>query len=100
PLGISGNSNRCLALAAGDFVALLDHDDVLAAFALHEMVLRLNADRHLDFLYSDKDMLAQDGGRRHNPLFKPQYDPKMLLSANYLTHLNLIRTELVREVGG
>jgi glycosyltransferase involved in cell wall biosynthesis/GT2 family glycosyltransferase len=99
-LGISENSNRCLALASGDYIALLDHDDVLAPFAFHEMVVALNEDREADFLYSDKDMLPQDGSRRYNPLFKPRFDPKMLLSANYLTHLNLIRTKLVREVGG
>ncbi|MFL5310105.1 MAG: glycosyltransferase [Myxococcales bacterium] len=100
PLGIAENSNRCLALAAGEFVALLDHDDVLAPFALHEMVVRLNQDRDLDFLYSDKDLLAQDGSRRYNPLFKPRYDPAVLFSANYLTHLNVIRTDLVRHLGG
>ncbi len=98
--GISGNTNVALKMARGDFVALLDHDDLLAPFAFFEVARRLEADPDLDFLYSDKDMINEDGTRRFGPLFKPAWSPEIMLNANYLTHLNIMRTSLVREVGG
>jgi cellulose synthase/poly-beta-1,6-N-acetylglucosamine synthase-like glycosyltransferase/glycosyltransferase involved in cell wall biosynthesis len=99
-LGIAGNSNRALSLSGGDFVALLDHDDTLAPFALFEMASRLNEDPSLDFIYSDKDQLSDPGGQRLDPLFKPDWSPDILLCANYLTHLTVLRTAIVREIGG
>ena len=99
-LGISGNSNRALAMSTGDFAALLDHDDTLAPFALFEVAQRLNEDASLDFIYSDKDQLSEDGQTRMDPLFKPHWSPDLLWSANYLTHLCVLRTSLVRELEG
>jgi O-antigen biosynthesis protein len=98
--GISGNSNRALALATGEFLALLDHDDTLALFALFEIVQDLNRDRSIRFFYSDKDQITADGSIRSSPLFKPEWSPEIMLNANYLTHLCVMRTEDVREVGG
>ena len=98
--GISGNSNRALALASGEFIALLDHDDRLARFALFEVVQLLNQDRAANFIYSDKDQLTEAGGDRIQPLFKPQWSPDLMLNANYLTHLSVMRTAHVRAVGG
>jgi hypothetical protein len=97
--GISGNSNQALTLATGDFLALLDHDDTLAPFALFEVVQLLNQDRSANFIYSDKDQILEDG-RRSRPLFKPRWSPDLMLNANYLTHLCVMRTEHVREIGG
>jgi len=99
-LGISGNSNEALSLAKGEFIALLDHDDLLAPFALFEVVKRLNEDPQVDFIYSDKDLVTEDGKRRFQPLFKPDWSPEIMLSANYLTHLCVIRKCLVDEIGG
>ena len=99
-LGISGNSNRALAMSTGEFLALLDHDDTLAPFALFEVVERLNRDPLLDFIFSDKDQLSEDGRRRMEPLFKPAWSPELILCANYLTHLCVLRTERVRSIGG
>ncbi len=99
-LGISGNSNRALAMSTGEFIALLDHDDTLAPFALFEVAQRLNEDAKLDFIYSDKDQLSEDGRTRVEPLFKPNWSPDLLWSANYLTHLCVLRTSLVREIDG
>jgi O-antigen biosynthesis protein len=98
--GISANSNECLEMAGGEFIALLDHDDEMPKDALWAVVDLLNIDPLLDFIYTDKDCLSADGSRRLNPLFKPEWSPEMLYSVNYLTHLNVIRTSLVREVGG
>lgn len=99
-MGISGNSNKALQLAKGEFIALLDHDDLLAPFALFEVVKSLNDKPELDFIYSDKDIVSEDGTQRQNPLFKPGWSPEIMLSANYLTHLSVIRKSLVDEIGG
>jgi GT2 family glycosyltransferase/glycosyltransferase involved in cell wall biosynthesis len=98
--GIAGNTNVALAMARGEFIALLDHDDVIAPFALFEVVHKLNERPSLDFIYSDKDLITKCGTRRFNPLFKPAWSPAIMFSANYLTHLNVIRTERARQVGG
>ena len=99
-LGISGNSNQSLKLSQGEFIALLDHDDILAPFALFECVKKLNSQPDLDFLYSDKDCINEDGNIRSRLLLKPQWSPEILYSANYLTHLCIIRRKLVNDLGG
>lgn len=96
--GIAGNSNQILEKVSGDFVALLDHDDTVSPDALYENVLRLN-EADYDFIYSDKDKIDEKG-TRFDPLFKAKLSPEMLLNINYLTHLNLMRTTVVREIGG
>lgn len=98
--GIAGNTNAALEMAAGEFIALLDHDDTLAPFALFELVRALNEHPEADFLYSDKDRLSADGRRRFWPFFKPGWSPHLMLSENYVTHLCAVRTELARRVGG
>jgi GT2 family glycosyltransferase/SAM-dependent methyltransferase len=98
-LGISGNSNVALSEAGGDFVLFLDHDDVLAPFALFEIVSALNDDSLHDLIYSDRDLLSEDGTCRYNPLFKPDWSPDIMLSANYLAHLCAIRREVIERVG-
>jgi GT2 family glycosyltransferase len=97
--GISGASNHALALATGEFVGLLDHDDVLAPDALYEVVKRLNTDDSVDFVYTDHDLCDLHGDRR-GPFFKPGWSPDLLLSMNYITHFCVYRRELVKTVGG
>jgi O-antigen biosynthesis protein len=97
--GIVANSNAALALAQGEFCAFLDHDDTLSSDALFEVAQALNTDQTLDFLYSDYDLLDGEDSHRFQPLFKPDWSPEIMLSANYLTHLTVIRTALIREVG-
>jgi cellulose synthase/poly-beta-1,6-N-acetylglucosamine synthase-like glycosyltransferase len=98
--GISANSNAALSMAQGDFVALLDHDDELAPFALTRMAEAIAADPEADFLYSDKDSIDEDSTLRQNALFKPEWSPEILFSVNYLTHFNLMRRSIVDEIGG
>jgi GT2 family glycosyltransferase len=97
--GIVATSNTALGLATGDYVALLDHDDVLRPHALHAMVEFLQAHRRADVLYSDEDKLLPSGDLGE-PFFKPGWSPELLLSWNYLSHLVLLRKELVDSVGG
>jgi GT2 family glycosyltransferase len=97
--GIVGNSNAALGLATGDFVALLDHDDTLAPFALHEIIAAVNEHPDADFLYSDEDKLDQ-GGERVEPNFKPDWSPETLRSRNYVCHLTVLRRSLVESIGG
>jgi GT2 family glycosyltransferase len=98
--GIAGNSNAAIALATGDYVALLDHDDTLAPFALYEVVRAVNQHPDADFLYSDEDKLSQDGTVRYEPHFKPDWAPDQLRSHNYICHLSVFRRDLMRELGG
>jgi hypothetical protein len=98
--GISKNSNVALELAEGEYVALLDHDDVLSPWAFYEIVRLLQSSPKLDFIYSDKNTITADGKFRLNALFKPEWSPEMLHSVNFLTHLNVIRTRLLLEIDG
>jgi GT2 family glycosyltransferase len=97
--GISGASNHALALATGEFIALLDHDDTLTQDALYQVVKRLNQDPTIDFVYTDHDIRDLSGARR-SPFFKPDWSPDLLLSMNYITHFCVYRRTLVQQVGG
>jgi GT2 family glycosyltransferase/SAM-dependent methyltransferase len=97
--GISAATNAALALATGDFVALLDHDDEIAEHALFRMAKAIVADPGADMLYSDEDKLQPDG-LRVRPFFKPDWSPEYFLGCMYTCHLGLYRTSLVREIGG
>ena len=99
-LGISGNSDQALELSKGEFIALLDHDDTLVPYALFMCVEKLNSDPTIDFLYSDKDCIDESGKIRSRLLLKPEWSPEILYSANYLTHLCIIRRTLVSDIGG
>jgi hypothetical protein len=99
-LGISGNSNKVLEMATGEFIALLDHDDTLAPCALYETALLLNEDPAANFVYSDRDEISEDGSARSNPFFKPGWSPEILMSANYLTHFCVLRSDHIRDIGG
>jgi GT2 family glycosyltransferase len=97
--GIAGNSNEALALATGDFIALLDHDDTLTPFALFEMARAINEDPASDFLYSDEDKIDASGDKRTQPHFKPDWSPDTLRSHNYICHLSCFRRDLLERTG-
>lgn len=96
---ISAASNTALAMAAGDFTALLDHDDILAPFALYEAVRSLREHPEWDMLYTDEDKI-DEGGKRAAPYFKPDWSPDTLLSSMYTCHLGVYRTGVLKEIGG
>lgn len=96
---ISECSNSALGLATGEWVALLDHDDRLPAHALFEVVKALNEHPQAQIIYSDEDKIDLQG-RRCDPFFKPDWSPDLLYSQNYMTHLQVYRHQLMRDVAG
>jgi len=97
--GITGASDEALAMATGEFVGLLDHDDELTPDALWEVASWFNRIPGLDLLYSDEDKLTADG-TRVEPFFKPDWSPDLLLSMNYITHFAVFRRSLLETIGG
>ena len=96
---ISAASNSALALASGEFIALMDHDDELAPNALREVALMINQCPDVDLIYSDEDKISPSG-RRFDPFFKPGWSPERLFSQMYCNHLGIYRASIVRKIGG
>jgi glycosyltransferase involved in cell wall biosynthesis len=96
--GISAALNRGLDLAEGEWLAFLDHDDVLEPDALFQNVKLLQENPGLDLIYSDEDKLTDEGF--DSPILKPDWSPDFFLSCNYLCHMIFLRGDLVRAVGG
>lgn len=94
--GIAGATNAGLETAKGEFVAFLDHDDELTPDCLRCLAHYLNEQSDLDLVYTDEDKI-DDSGRRHSPAFKPGFSPHHLWSTNYICHLLVMRTSLVRD---
>ncbi|HSZ36904.1 MAG TPA: glycosyltransferase family 2 protein [Acidimicrobiales bacterium] len=96
---ISAASNTALSLVTGEWVALLDHDDILTKHALAMVALALDAHPDAGLVYSDEDKLDV-ADRRIDPFFKPDFDPLLLLGQNFVSHLGVFRKDLVDRVGG
>jgi glycosyltransferase involved in cell wall biosynthesis len=96
---ISAASNSALALAHGEFIALLDHDDEIRPHALACVALELEGHPNADLVYSDEDKIDENG-HRYDHYFKPDWNPDLFVVQNYVSHLGVYRTLLVREVGG
>ncbi len=97
--GIVGNSNAAIAMAKGQYVGLLDHDDTLAPFSLHSVVDAIAQNPQAELLYSDEDKLDFTG-RRVEPHFKPDWSPETLRSRNYVCHFAVFAREFLAELGG
>jgi GT2 family glycosyltransferase len=95
---IARASNSALDLATGDFVAFLDHDDLLSPDALFEIAKTVAQHPDADMIYSDEDKI-DDSGRLTDPHFKPDWSPDSFLSRMYTCHLSAYRRELVERVG-
>lgn len=92
-------SNSALKLVTGEFVALLDHDDKLPEHALYMVAMELNNYPDADLIYTDEDKINSDE-KRYEPCFKSDWNPDLLLSCNYIGHLGIYRTSLIKEIGG
>lgn len=96
---ICNTTNDCIQLAKGDYLALLDHDDLLTSDALYEVAVALNNNQKLDILYSDEDKV-DEWGVFSSPYYKPDWSPHSLWSRMYTCHLTVYRKSLVNAVGG
>ena len=96
---ISKATNSAIDISTGDFIALLDNDDVITRDALYEVAKALNEDKKIDFIYSDEDKLNSEG-RRCDPYCKSDWSPDTILSNNYICHLTTFSKKLLEEVGG
>lgn len=97
--GISENTNQGFQMASGEYIALLDHDDLLVPSALYEMVKRIN-ETGADFLYSDEDKVTADLTEYMDPHFKLDFNRELLLGNNYICHFLMVSKELLKQVGG
>ena len=98
--GIAQNTNAALAVATGDYIGLLDHDDLLTPDALYEVVKAINEKDRPQVLYSDEDKVSMDLSEHFQPHMKPDYNKDLLRSNNYITHFFVADRMLVEEVGG
>ena len=96
---ISEASNTAISLAKGEFIALIDNDDTIEKDSLYYVVEALNQNKKLDMIYSDEDKIDFKGNYME-PHFKPDYSPDTLMGVNYICHLCVLRTSLVRKIGG
>lgn len=97
--GIAENTNQALALAAGEYIGLFDHDDMLTPDALYEIVKAIN-DYDYDVLYTDEDKISEDSHNYKKPVFKPDYSPELLCANNYITHFFVAKKSIVDRLGG
>lgn len=97
--GISENSNKALKLATGEYIALLDHDDLLPEFSLFEIIKTINENPDVEFIYTDEDKCTTINNR-YDPHFKPDFAIDTLRSVNYICHFSIYKKELMDKLGG
>jgi len=97
--GIVAASNDAIAAATGEFLVLLDNDDVLHPRALEKVAAALAADPLVDYVYTDEDKIDAEG-KHYDAFRKPDWSPERLRGQMYTSHLSVLRSSLVREVGG
>ena len=99
-LGISGNTNEALKMATGDYISLLDHDDLLPVNCLYEIVKAINEDPDIEFIYTDEDKITTIDKPRFDPYFKPDFAIDTLRANNYICHFSTFRKDLMEKLGG
>ncbi len=97
--GISENTNSAMKLATGDFIVFSDHDDVLTADAMYEMVRAINENPEIDVIYTDEDKINRKGNAYFAPHFKPDFSLELLRCNNYICHLFAVRKDIQERVG-
>lgn len=99
-LGIAGNQNAALAMCTGDYLGIIDHDDIVLPNALYEMADRFNQEPDIELIYSDETICDENAEVRKSAHLKPDYAPDTLRGANYFCHLTLYRKDLMEKLGG
>ncbi len=90
-LGISENTNNAMDMAQGDFLVFADHDDLLAPDALYECARCIRNHPETDVIYTDEDKISMDGKKHFDPQLKPDFNPDLLRSMNYICHLFVVK---------
>lgn len=98
--GIAGNTNEALQMAEGEFIVLMDHDDLLSAEALYQCVKVINEQPDTEIIYSDEDKVDMSGRNFFEPHFKPDFNIDLLCSMNYICHLFVFRRDILEKTGG
>ncbi|QGZ60798.1 glycosyltransferase [Paraburkholderia acidisoli] len=96
---ISAASNSALEIVKGEFVALMDHDDAMPAHALYLIAAEINRHPDVDLIYTDEDKVDEND-QRHDPHFKTDWNRELFYSQNFIAHLGVYRTSIVRAIGG
>jgi len=99
-LGIAQNTNKALEIVSGDYVGLLDHDDILAFNCLYEVVKKINCTKDVEVIYTDEDKFISTSDKHVEPNFKPNYNIDLLRSNNYICHFFVAKKSLIDQVGG
>lgn len=97
-LGISGNTNACIEMSSGDYIALFDHDDLLHPAALYDVMIAI-CEKDADFIYTDENTFHKTPKDAYSPHFKPDYAPDTLRTNNYICHFTVFKKELIDKVG-
>jgi len=98
-MGISGNTNACISMATGEYIALFDHDDLLHPAALYEN-MRAICEQHADFIYTDEVTFeSPDVNDLKVFHFKPDYARDNLRANNYICHFSVFSKELLERAG-
>lgn len=97
--GISANTNECIKLASGNYIALFDHDDVLHPSALFECAKAI-CEQNADYVYTDEVVFLGNNIKKIiNYHFKPDFAPENLLANNYICHFSVFDSKLIEQTG-
>ncbi|MEH1881454.1 glycosyltransferase [Nostoc sp.] len=92
-------TNSALKIATGDYVALLDHDDILSSDALLHVAECIDKHPQADWIYTDEDKI-NESGYHFDPQMKGAWSPEMAITHNFTHHLTVIRKTLIDQLGG
>lgn len=98
--GIADNTNAAISMCTGDYVGLLDHDDLLEPNALYEIRKVIDKNKDVDVIYTDEDKISMDGKVFYDPHFKSDYNRELLRSNNYICHFFVVKKEILKKTGG
>lgn len=97
--GISENTNACIGMATGDYIGLLDHDDLLHPAVLYDVMTAI-CEKDADFIYTDEKTFFDKPADGYDPHFKPDFSPDTLRSYNYICHFTVFSRQLMENAGG